>query len=110
MKEFKTHFRSALAAIVGALILTLFGMQQASAEFVENVDCGSDKEVQAAIEKCFEEKLKDCPEANKVAAGCRNNKQYCTCTKKKVEPEDADEKEKRDTDKERKKDPDKRAR
>ena len=35
----------------------------------------------AATKKCFE-KLKDCPEEKKAAAGCRNNKQYCACTRK----------------------------
>jgi hypothetical protein len=78
----KTRFRSVPAAILGALLLTLVGFQPASAEYVENVDCGSDEEVSAAIEKCFEEKLENCPEKHRVAAGCRNNKQYCTCTKK----------------------------
>ena len=76
-------FRFAPVAILGALFLMLVGAGYASAEYVENVDCNSDQDVVDATAKCFKEKLPNCPEKNKVAAGCRNNKQYCACTKKK---------------------------
>ncbi len=61
--------------------MSFLGLEQAKAAYVKNVDCGSDQEVQDAIAACF--KKLDCPAEKKVASGCRNNKQYCGCTKKK---------------------------
>lgn len=90
MMTSRTPVRFVPLAILGAFLLMLVGAGNASAEYVTNVDCGSDQEMVDAIKECFK-KLTNCPEENKVASECRNNKQYCGCSKKKGGKKDKDE-------------------